>query len=87
MTVEGNFKWDLDIPNMKLDELDALITACNRARHETKRLDLSERMDQLIADADAIGCYFSVPTAHGTWARLIPEGVYLNDKPKPQLEV
>lgn len=87
MTREGPFSWELDIPNMKSDELEALITACNRARHEAKRIELSERMDQLIADADAIGCHFSVPNAHGTWTRLIPEGVYLNDNPKLQLEV
>ena len=87
MTHEGPFSWELDIPNMKLDELDALITACERARHEAKRLDLSERMDQLITDADAIGCHFSIPNAYGTWTKLLPGGVFLKDNPKPQLEV
>lgn len=87
MTVEGKFKWDLDIANMKADELEALIGACNRARRATIRADLSERMTQLIADADAIGCHFSVPDAYGTWTRLLPTGVYLKDNVKPQLEV
>lgn len=88
MTVEGNFKWDLDIPNMKLDELDALIAACYRARKDIIRLNLIERFDQLVDEAKENGCYFETIARSGELVGLtIPNQVCLKDYPQPQLEV
>lgn len=88
MTVEGKFKWDLDIPNMKLDELDALIAACDRARKNIIRLSLIERFDQLVDEAKKNGCYFETIAHSGELVGLInPNKVCLKDYPEPQLEV
>ena len=88
MTVEGRFKWDLDIPNMELDELDALITACERARKNIVKLSLIERFDQLVDEAKKNGCYFETISRCGELVSLTkPNNVCLQDYPEPKLEV
>ena len=77
MTCEGIYRWDLDIANMKLDEIEALETAIARVKMNAKRSDLMSRMCSLLTEANELGLEFR--NKHG---ELI-EDVYLNTVKDP----
>ena len=89
MTREGKYSWDLDICNMHVEEIDALITACNRYRHAAKVDELSERLRQILAEVDEIGCQIEIPLSEneGKWTTVTPDTCFITQKPKAELNV
>lgn len=60
MTINGQYKWDLDIDNMELEELNALICACKNAKIKANQRALISRIYNVIDDAKEAGLYFVV---------------------------
>lgn len=89
MTREGKYSWDLDINNMKVEELDALVTACNRCRKRAMIEALEERLSQFVADVESIGCHLETPVASGgaRWIEINADSIFVKENPTTPLEV
>lgn len=87
MTIEGNFKWDLDISDMELDELNALIKACERAREDIAKNDIEERLSQIMHEIKEMNCELLTVTTQGLQVKVDLDCCrVVNKKPSP-LEV
>lgn len=89
MTREGKYSWDLDINNMKVEELDALVTACNRCRKRAMIEALEERLSQFVADVQSIDCHLETPVAYGNarWVEINADSIFIKENPTTPLEV
>lgn len=89
MTREGQYSWDLDIGNMRIDELDALIAVCNQYRRAAKIEELYGRLSQILAEIDEVGCRLEVPISEGDkrWTTVTSDACFIKQKPKTELNV
>lgn len=89
MTREGQYSWDLDIGNMRVDEIDALITACNRYRRAAKVDELYGRLNQILIEIDELGCRLETPISEDDkrWTTVTPDSCFIKQKPKTELNV
>ena len=89
MTRVGQYSWDLDIGNMRIDELDALIAVCNQYRRAAKTSELYERLNQILAEIDELDCRLEIPISEDDkhWTTVTPDACFIKQKPKTELNV
>lgn len=89
MTHEGKFSWDLDINDMKVEELDALMSACTRARSGAMLREFDEKLIQFLREIDSAGYHLEVPVAGGDarWMPVDASNIFIKEKPTAPIEV